>query len=72
MSCGVGGRRGSDPELLWLWRRPAAPAPVRSLAWEPPYASDTALENIKKKVENLAQLWSEGGATMGGRKVQGG
>ena len=24
MSCGVGCRRGSDPELLWLWRRPVA------------------------------------------------
>ena len=22
MSCGVGCRRGSDPEVLWLWRRP--------------------------------------------------
>ena len=24
MSCGVDGRCGSDPALLWLWRRPAA------------------------------------------------
>ena len=24
MSCGVGRRLGSDPELLWLWHRPAA------------------------------------------------
>ena len=23
MSCGVGRRRGSDLEWLWLWRRPA-------------------------------------------------
>ena len=27
-----------DPVLLWLWRRPAAIAPIRPLAWEPPYA----------------------------------
>ena len=26
MSCGVGGRRGLDPVLLWLWHRPAATA----------------------------------------------
>ena len=39
VSCGVGYRRGSDPTLLWLWRRPAATAPIRPLAWEPPYAA---------------------------------
>ena len=38
MSCGVGCRCGSDLALLWLWRRPAATAPIRPLAWEPPYA----------------------------------
>ena len=38
MTCGVGCRHGSDPELLWLWRRPAAVAPIRPLAWEPPRA----------------------------------
>ena len=26
-----------DP-ALWLWYRPAATAPIRLLAWEPPYA----------------------------------
>ena len=36
MSYGVGRRRGSDPVLLWLWCRPAAVAPIRPLAWEPP------------------------------------
>ena len=30
VSCGVGCRRGSDPELLWLWRRLAATAPIRN------------------------------------------
>ena len=31
MSCGVGRRRGSDPELLWLRLWPAAVALIRSL-----------------------------------------
>jgi len=37
---------GSDPALLWLWCRPAAAAPIRPLAWEPPYATSAA---VKKK-----------------------
>ena len=41
-------RHGSDPELLWLWRRPAAIALLRILAWEPPYATGAALEKTKK------------------------
>ena len=44
MTCGVGRRRGSDPALLWLWRRPVATAPIRPLAWEPPYAVGAAQE----------------------------
>ena len=48
MSCGVGRRRGWDPVLLCLWRRPMATAPIRSLAWEPPYAVGVALEKGKK------------------------
>ena len=34
-----------DPALLWLWCRLAATAPMRPLAWEPPYASGAALKN---------------------------
>ena len=49
MSCGVGCRCGSDPTLLWLWRRPAATAPIRTLAWEPPYAVEVALEMAKRQ-----------------------
>ena len=45
----MGRRRGSDPVLLWFWRRPAATAPIRLLAWDPPYAEDAALEMAKKK-----------------------
>ena len=49
MSCGVGCILGSDPVLLWLWYRSAATAPIRPLAWEPPYATGAALEKKKKK-----------------------
>ena len=48
---GVGCRRGSDPALLWLWHRPAATAPIRPLAWEPPYAAEVALVKAKKKTK---------------------
>jgi len=51
MTCGVGHRCGSDPTLLWLWRRPVATAPIRPLAGEPPYAKGAALEK-GKKIEN--------------------
>ena len=49
MSCGVGCRHGSDPTLLWLWRRLAATAPTQPLAWEPPYAAGAAQEMAKRQ-----------------------
>ena len=49
MSCGVGCRRGSDPTLLWLWRRLMATALIRPLAWEPPYATGEAQEMAKRQ-----------------------
>ena len=48
MSCGVGRRHGLDLMLLWLWCRPGAVAPTRSLAWEPLYAMGVALKSKKK------------------------
>ena len=48
----VSHRHGSDPVLLWLWYRPAAVAPIRPLAWEPPSAAGVAerkKENIKER-----------------------
>ena len=48
MSCGVGRRWGSDLAFLWLWHRPAATAPIRPLAWVPPYAVGAALQRKKK------------------------
>jgi len=52
VSCGVGRRRGSDPALLWLWRRLAATAPLRPLAREPPYAAGAAQEMAKRQKNN--------------------
>ena len=49
MSCGIGCRCGLDPELLRLWCRPAAAAPIRSLAWELPDAVGAALKKKRKK-----------------------
>ena len=43
----MGCRNSLDPALLWLWCRPAAVAPVRPLAWEPPFAMGVALKRQK-------------------------
>ena len=48
MSGGVGQRRSSEPTLLWPWHRPASTAPVRPLAWEPPYAMGSGPRKDKK------------------------
>ena len=48
--CGVGRRRGLDPALLWLWRRPVATVLIGPLAWEPPYAGGVALKDKKTKI----------------------
>ena len=48
MSYGLGHRLGSDPVLLWLWRRLAAVAPIGPLAWELPYAAGAALKSRKQ------------------------
>ena len=53
MSYGVGHRHGLDLALLWLWQRPAAAAPFRALAWEPPYATGSALKRQKDKKKKI-------------------
>ena len=58
VSWGVGRRRGSDPALVWLWRRLAATAPITPLAWEPPYAVGAAQEKAKKKKNLLCNVVS--------------
>ena len=60
MSCGVVCRNGLDPELLWLWHRQVATAPIRPLAWESPCAAGTALEKAKrqkKKKKKKTNKW---------------
>ncbi len=47
MSCRIGHRHGLDLALLWLWRRPAAVAPIQPLA---PYAVGVALKKKKNLV----------------------
>ena len=51
MSCGVGLSCGLDLALLWLWHRPATTAPIRPLAWEPPYAAGAAQKKNQKTRE---------------------
>ena len=51
VSCGVSCRHGLDPALLWLWHRPVAPAPIRPLAWESPYATRMALKQANKQTK---------------------
>ena len=43
-----------DPAFLWLWRRLVATAPIRPLAWEPPYATGAALEKAKRHTHTHA------------------
>ena len=38
-------------EVLWLWWRLAATAPIPRLAWEPSYAVGVALKKQKKKLK---------------------
>ena len=59
MSYGIGHRCGSDLALVWLWHRLVATAPIRPLAWEPPYAMGVAIEkgkNTKKKKKKINSL----------------
>ena len=68
MSCGVDCRGGSDLALLWLWSRPAATAPIRPPAWEPPHATGatlkkqttTATTTYPKPKKQELQRWVKG------------
>ena len=44
------------PELLWLWRRKAAAAPIWPLALEHPYATDVEVKRKKEIVKHLDLL----------------
>ena len=54
VSCGVGGRCGLDPALLWLWMWLwlTAAVLIQSLAWELPYPSGATLKSKKMKNPN--------------------
>ena len=71
MSCGIGRRWGSYPELLWLWHRLAATSPNGCLAWEPPYAMGVALKDKKTNKKKYRVMASMGRAKSGtlGRRV---
>ena len=58
MSFGVGCRRDSNLVLLWLWRRPGAKAPIRPLAWEPPYAEGVALKRKEGRKKALDVIYT--------------
>ena len=45
-----------DPALLWLWCRLVATAPIRPVAWEPPYAEGAAQEMEKKKKRMMSRM----------------
>ena len=49
VNCGVGGRHGLDPTLLWLWCRPTARAQIRPLAWELLCATGEAVQSKKRQ-----------------------
>ena len=49
MSCGVGHKHGSDPQLLWLWCKPVATAPIQPLVWELPYVAGAALKRQQQQ-----------------------
>ena len=53
--------------MLWLWRRTAAIALIRTLAWQPPYAMGVALEETKKrpKKKNLTRIHDDVGSVPG-------
>ena len=60
VSCGVGSRCSSDLALMWLWCRPAAVAPVRLLAWEPPYAEGAVQKKKKAKKKKMKERKKSG------------
>ena len=55
-----------DPALLWLWCRPAATAPIRPLAWEPPYAAGAAQEMAERQKKKRKPHGPLGGPPMTG------
>ena len=59
MSYSVHHRCGLDPVQMWLWHRSAAAAPIRPLAWKPPYTVGATLKRQKKKKERKKERKKE-------------
>ena len=55
-SCSIGRRHGLDLALLWLWRRPAAIAPIQPIASELPHTAGSALKKQTNKKTRLCIL----------------
>ena len=51
-----------DLASLWLWRRLAAAAPIRPVAWELPYTADAALKRKRRRRKKGPRvlLWHRG------------
>ena len=67
MNWSVSWRCGSDPELLWLWCRLVAVAPIQALAWELSYAAGAALKKKKTNKIILLFCWWYGESRNSGR-----
>ena len=52
-----------DPVLLWLWCRPAATAPIRPLAWEPPSRTDKLTVELRNNetdsLSSTSRVWND-------------
>ena len=48
-------------DLVWLWHRPVATAPIQSLAWEHPDAVGAALKRQERKKEREREREREEG-----------
>ena len=64
VSCTVSRLRGSDPVWLWLWL--AVVAPIRPLAWEPPYAVGMTLKRQKDQKKRKKEKEKGGGGGVRG------
>ena len=66
MRYGVGCRHGSDPVLLWLWRRLVATDLIGPLPWKPPNAACVALKRKKtRKKRNIFLCTPKGSWVVG-------
>ena len=50
-----------DLALPWLWCRPVATAPIRPLAWEPPYAMGSSPRKDKKTKRKKKKVYPNAG-----------